>query len=261
MVSERWFVGIDLAWSARNPSGYAVLRGEGAGFEFVVAESVHDLEDMAQRIRALPGDWMVAIDAPLIVRNQEGMRSSDRELSALYRRFEAGALPTNLTLLGGVVRGGDLVRALAGDGLRVVGELPPARLRGRWAFESYPHAGMVELFGLDRTIKYKRGRVSQKRRGLAELTDLLRTRLAKLEPPLAIDDGLAALLDTNLADLRGSALKAQEDKLDALFCSYLAGYLWRWGRKRHRLLGSAPDGAVVVPRVRDDVAAVSLIDL
>ena len=54
-----------------------------------------------------------------------------------------GALPTNLTLLGGVVRGGVLVRALAGDGLRVVGELPPAKLRGRWAFESYPHAGMV----------------------------------------------------------------------------------------------------------------------
>ena len=144
-MSERWFVGIDLAWSARNPSGYAVLRGEGAGFEFVVAESVHDLDDIAQRIRALPGDWIVAIDAPLAL--PEGrccadsacacasagiMRVVDRACAAAgYRPFPT-LLPSmvGLTLRGialaalrsaHVVRGNQVVAFNRGEPARKTG--------------------------------------------------------------------------------------------------------------------------------------------
>ena len=251
--SGRWFVGVDLAWSERNRSGVAILRGERSGLELVRCGTADTIEAIADWIRPLPGDWWIAIDAPIVVNNRSGRRESDAEISRLYQRFDAGAHPTNLTILRNRVRGGELVRALSGEGVGVVDVLPRARARGRWAFEAYPHAGMVELFGLDRIVKYKRGRVAQRRAGQDELASLLRRRLPRLDPPLRLNAGLRRLLQKPPWELRGRTLKAREDELDAVFCAYLAAHLWAWGRPRQRLLGSAGDGVVVLPAIRTDV--------
>jgi predicted RNase H-like nuclease len=45
----------------------------------------------------------------------------------------------------------------------------------------------------------------------------------------------------------GLALTALEDQLDALVCAYLGAYWWYWGAARNKVLGSAPDGYMVVP--------------
>ena len=113
----------------------------------------------------------------------------------------------------------ELVAELQADGLCVVDALPRPRPSGRWAFETYPHAGMVELFGLDKTIKYKRGRVAEKRVGLQELSSRLRHSLPGLDPPLRMTQALQALLDQDVDVLHGRALKAHEDILDAVFCA------------------------------------------
>ena len=93
------FIGIDLAWSHRNPSGGAVIRdglllastGELGSDDEIVAFVKQWLPDGAPAV--------VAVDAPLRVPNLTGSRACDRELSAEWRRFEAGALPANRRLL------------------------------------------------------------------------------------------------------------------------------------------------------------------
>lgn len=250
---ERWFIGVDLAWSERNRSGVAILRGDRSGLEFVRSGTGGTIEEIVGWVRPLPGDWWIAIDAPLVVNNRCGRRASDAAISRLYQRFDAGAHPTNLTILRNRVRGGELVQALSADRVRIVDALPRAGARGRRAFEAYPHAGMVELFGLDRTVKYKRGRVAERRAGQDELVSLLRRRLPQLDPPLRLNADLSRLLRTPDPALRGGALKSREDELDAVFCAYLAAHLWAWGPSRQRLLGDPSDGVVVLPAVRADV--------
>ena len=122
-----------------------------------------------------------------------------------------------------------------------------------WAFETYPHPAMIELFGLDRIIKYKKGRAGQKREGLRTLARTLADHLPRLDPPLAMSDGLSSLLEDPLPALRGAALKAYENRLDALLSAYVAAHLWRWGAERNRHLGSRETGSIVLPAVRGDI--------
>ena len=253
---RRWFIGVDLAWSERNRSGVAVMRGDGSELELVHSGTADTIEAIADWIRPLAGDWWIAIDAPLVVNNRSGRRESDAAISRLYRRFDAGAHPTNLAILRGKVRGRELVEALSEEGVGIVDALPRARSKGRWAFEAYPHAGMVELFGLDRIVKYKRGAIAQRRAGQDQVASLLRTQLPTLDPPLRLNLAARRLLRKPRPELSGRALKAREDELDAVFCAYLAAHFWRWGRSRHRLQGVSDgpaNGAVVLPAVRADI--------
>jgi predicted RNase H-like nuclease len=100
---------------------------------------------------------------------------------------------------------------------------------------------MVELFSLEKIIKYKKGAVSAKRLGLEELRGRL-AGLTKAEPRIVMNDALKALLATDLEKLAGRALKNHEDILDALFCAYLAYYFWYWGWERNRLFGDYSGG-------------------
>ena len=48
-------------------------------------------------------------------------------------------------------------------------------------------------------------------------------------------------------------MKAHEDRLDALFCAYIAAHLWRWGVDRNRHLGTGETGSIVLPMIRTDI--------
>ena len=94
--------------------------------------------------------------------------------------------------------------------------------------EVYPHAAMVALFDLQKTIKYKqKWGVGQQRSGLSILRRYL-SNLACAEPPLLHNEQLSRLLAKDLMALRGRALKEYEDTLDALVCAYIAYYFWWW---------------------------------
>ncbi len=247
-MTERWFVGVDLAWSDRHESGVAVLRWSGSDLRFVSAEVLTPLEEIAARVRSLPGTLYLAIDAPLIVTNADGRRPVDGILSARYGRFDAGAHPTNLRILHHQIRGGELVRLLSDDGLRIADSTGRARrLDGRWAFETYPHAAMVELFGLDRIFKYKRGAVTTRRAEMERLSRCLCARFPRLDPALPVSADLEALLSVRPQSLRGAALKRHEDTLDGVFCAYLAAHHWYWGDERSRVLGDCQTGVVILP--------------
>ncbi len=250
-----WFVGVDLAWSDRNPSGVAILSG-GADrpLEYAGSETCGSTEEIAAPILALDGPVWVAIDAPLVVPNATGQRPVDRLVTRQYGRFHAGAYPANRRLLGDKIRAEQLVGLLEPRGVQQLDEvtLPPCA-SGSWAFETYPHPAMIELFGINRTIKYKKGAVLEKREGLRMLAASLAYHLPRLDPLLLRSPGLSSLLEDPSPAPRGTALKAYENRLDALLSAYVAAHVWRWGVERNRHLGNAATGSIVLPAVRGDI--------
>jgi predicted RNase H-like nuclease len=239
------FVGVDLAWGGRNPSGLAALDPEGR----VAAEGWATTDgEVAAFLAAHDRDGaVVALDAPLVVANPAGTRRAcEAELQRRYGGVGAGPYPSNLGLLGGRVRAMDLVRGSSQPYLTV----PRDRRRGTgwWAVEVFPHPAIVELGGLGRALRYKKGPPEARRAGLRTLA-LVLAGLAAADPPLRLDAG--GLLARELAALdgrRGRALKAVEDLADAHVCAYVALWWWWHGTAASLVAGDDATGAIVVPR-------------
>jgi predicted RNase H-like nuclease len=258
------FIGVDLAWSPRNPTGAAVLRGDAGGAELIDHALLGDNRSIVDYIARHAGDRpaIVAVDAPLCVPNEAGRRPGEAEIGRAFGRYQAGAHPANRRRLAfdGVVRGEALVAALAERGFThapevAAGGIPtpgpePAEGDGeapaRQVIEVFPHPAMVALFGLERTLKYKarpgRGadvRLAEWRRYQGYLD-----ALAQADPPLR---GQAALTAQDVAALRGRRLKDYEDQVDALMCAYIALYAFRWGAARCQVFGTFEGGYIFTP--------------
>lgn len=91
-------------------------------------------------------------------------------------------------------------------------------------------------------MKYKKGSVAQRRQGLDEYQSLLQRELPRLDPPLPPP------APTDVTALRGRALKALEDRLDALVCAAMAAVLAA-NPGACEILGTLAEGYVVVPRL------------
>lgn len=240
-------IGIDLAWSGRNPSGLALLDLEHASgrLRFVEAcclqtdeEIIAWIEERRRRTTVL------AIDAPLIAPNPAGTgRPCDRKITSVFGRYHAGTYPANAPKCARPI---GLRRKLQRLGFNPDPRLVPRRA-GRRQIEVYPHPAQVVLFGLERILKYKKGKLAARRRGLRRLTEHIRADLRRQRPRLVSNARLRRLLAPD-SILRGNALKAWEDKLDALFCGYLAAYYWWWGPRRCRVFGDVRRGYIVTPK-------------
>lgn len=242
-------IGIDLAWSPRNATGAAVLVGDAMAGRLVdsaVLQSNSAIVDYIVQHSKTPG-VLVAVDAPLRVPNERGRRPAEAELARVFARYEAGAHPANRALLtyDGELRGEALVAALAEHGFVEAASID-AGVVMRQVTEVYPHAAMIGLFGLTRTLKYK---VRPNRDRTAILAAWQRYQqylraLVTAEPALT---GHGPLLDQNVAELRGKRLKQYEDRVDALLCAYVALYAFRWGAARCRTFGTLEAGHIFVP--------------
>jgi predicted RNase H-like nuclease len=240
------FIGLDLAWSRRNSSAAVVLKaGNGQAHWIDHHEQLGDdaqvlsfLSDSAQH-----GPALVAIDAPLIVPNEQGARPVDREITRLFGRFGAGCYPANRCR--SCTRGEAIVDGLTRHGF-VQDPFVEQRTARRLVFEVYPHPATIALFELGQTLKYKArpGRtLDSRRQELSRLRDQL-LGLAHAEPALVSRDDVA---DRDLHALRGLNLKRYEDLLDAAVCAYIACYAWYWGPKGYRVYGDTCHGYILVP--------------
>ena len=247
--SDISFIGIDLAWSPRNRTGAAVVRGGAGGGTLVDSALLGGDPEIAAYVATWAGTGaaIVAVDGPLLVPNETGRRPGEAELSRAFGRYQAGAHPANRRRLAidGVVRGEALVATLAAHGFTYAPAIA-AGARAREVVEVYPHPAMVTIFELERTLKYKakpkRGageRLAEWRRYLAYLDGL-----ADADPPLR---GQSALTEQDVAALRGRRLKDFEDRVDALMCAYIGLYAFRWGAARCRVFGTSDGGSIFTP--------------
>lgn len=253
-MSGRRLIGIDLAWGEGNGSGCAELAWRGGELELVDLCWLRSMADIAEWIDPQRGEWVIAIDAPLVVLNAVGQRYAEAENNDRYRSFDAGALSSNLTdkTLGGKDhRGGRLWRMLEGCGGSLIehseGIRRESEIAERLVLETYPHPVMVELFGLERIFKYKKGQVHLRQAGQQELAEAIRRHLCSdaAKPRLSMNERLEGLLREPVPELRGGGLQERGDKLDAVVCAYVAAWVDRGAP--FRALGRLGEGVIIVP--------------
>ena len=104
------FVGIDLAWSTRNGSGISIIKGDKNKAEVVDAKVVYSDIEILNFVKdnVSNKEALIAIDAPLIVPNAEGRRNCEALVGKFFRKYDAGAHPSNRNRLSswtGTIRG------------------------------------------------------------------------------------------------------------------------------------------------------------
>jgi predicted RNase H-like nuclease len=243
------FIGIDLAWSRKNPTGAAIVRGDAHGGELIDTALLGGDDEIVDYTSAAAGAGpaIVAIDAPLVVPNTSGRRPGEHELGKIFAKHQAGAHPANrgLAVFRQGVRGEELVQRLEIHGFKHQATID-AGVKIRQVIEVYPHAAMVALFELDRTLKYKakpQRSIEARHAAWGEYQRYL-NELAECDPPLR---GQAQLTGLDVASLRGRRLKDYEDRVDALMCAYIALYAFRWGMARCRVFGALEEGYIFTP--------------
>ena len=243
------FVGLDLAWGQRKPTGVAVVDDAG---RLLSASAATDDASILAAIRPYTGgECVVGIDAPIVVTNPTGQRPAERALNADFARFQAGAHPANTGKpeFAHGTRAGRLAEDLQLD-------LDPHAAAPRRALEVYPHAATVALFRLGRTLKYKAkpGRsVAQLRAELLRLMEHIEG-LAGAEPALRVAEcgdwaGLRAAAEH--AE-RKSELRRVEDPVDAVLCAYVALFAER-RPDDVTVYGDVTTGCIVTPTLPSDL--------
>jgi len=242
------FIGLDLAWSAANCSGGAVIRESALRAWSGVLTDDDAIEAFIAEHMPTDAPLVIAVDAPLRVPNEHGRRRADHEVSLAWGRFQAGAYPANRALLarGGAVRSEVLAERLMQRFGCVACAPIPQHGPGRYLCEVFPHPAHVALFDLPHTLKYKR---KPRRTAATVAVEFARYQqalagLAAADPPLT---GQAALVAVDASMLRGRALQEFEETLDAVTCAYVACYAWHHGPARQRVYGSVDEGHILVP--------------
>jgi predicted RNase H-like nuclease len=239
--NKRRFLGLDLAWSARNPSGVAALDERGN-----VIDARADLGDDAAIVgwvrSHLAPTAVLGIDMPTIVRNDAGIRPCERELARDFRAFHAAPHPANRKRFPDGGRARAILDALAADGVVERLALPP-QIAGRYAFEVFPHPAHVRLFALPAIFRYKK----KSRPWPLVLAEWSRYRaalatLAHADPPLVLGQAVPLVA-------RQKGYKWFDDLLDAVTCAYVASFFWRWGTAapHARIYGDLTTGYIAIP--------------
>ncbi|MEM8637642.1 MAG: DUF429 domain-containing protein [Cyanobacteria bacterium P01_G01_bin.54] len=237
------FIGLDLGWSS-GASGLCSLALVGERLEWVSLCTRTTLSDIwqwldAQIAEAEPG--LVAVDAPTLIPNATGSRLCDRLAHRYFGRYHAGAYPANQSLPF-AQRTVGVGTTLEARGFRHAPAITPQQ-PGRYQIELFPHPATIHLFGLTRILKYKKGKLGDRKLALAKLYHHIVTVLPTLVPALVLPLPLPSEYNT----LTGKQLKTIEDQLDALLCAYVGAYWWWWGVERNWVLGDAQTGYIVVP--------------
>ena len=246
------FVGLDLAWKATNESGICWLEGKSPETLKCtrIEAAAQPIDDLADEIAAVDGTVIVTIDAPVLcspytdpppsavqLNGDVAIDSSapltrprwvDPEIGRRFGRYKVFAYPARAAVAKGWMAGIELGRALRARGFALDPEA--LRVRGdqcRVALEVYPHTIHVRLFELDERLRYKKGRVVDRKQAMKAYQQYLR-KMAEREAPDILHNGRVqdALAPETAEMARGKALKRLEDTLDGLTCALAAWLAW-----------------------------------
>ncbi|WP_114435546.1 DUF429 domain-containing protein [Marinobacter nauticus] len=178
--------------------------------------------------------------APLIIRNQTGQRECERAVGSEYGARHASCHTSNLTKF----PDSDAVllsKRLVDEGFTHLGSTSEC-----WQIECYPHPALIELFELPMRLPYKRGRVGEKRSGQTTLAQLLSSFKGAGHLILEVPEKFRHYFNPEHIDqLKGKALKHNEDVLDSVICLVVAAF-YQLG-VQDRVFGSVEDGYIYVP--------------
>jgi predicted RNase H-like nuclease len=240
------FVGLDLAWGEKNNTGIAVVDSDG---RLLHVGAGHDDESIEATVEPyVSDDCLVAIDAPLIVRNPAGARPCETALNRDFHAFEAGAHPANTENPAfNSPRGARIANALTLD-------MNPVSTSTRRAIEVYPHPATIALFGLEKTLKYKKGTFETRQHELLQLMTLIEG-LDKASPRLRVNHNVSwvELRKRVEAATRPVQLDRDEDPVDAVVCAYVALF-WYHRPEDVTVYGDFATGYIVTPTLPPDAA-------
>jgi predicted RNase H-like nuclease len=253
------FIGIDLGWSS-GASGLCCLNWQNNQLELIECDRQQFLNDILTWLdtQISPTEpAIIAVDAPTIIANLTGMREADKLTHKHFGRYHAGCYPANLSrpFAQKTVEFGLCLEARG----FVHAPIIEAQKLGRYQIEVFPHPATINLFKLDKIIKYKKGKLAERQLELMKLCQYIIDILPNLEPSLNLANSQtknprssAFICSSNLPEIPTSiaTLKALEDQLDALLCAYIGAHWWYWGRDRNLVLGDRTTGYIVIPQVR-----------
>lgn len=237
----RVVLGIDAAWTAKEPSGVALIADAGFGWalhasassylDFVQPPdrslgmvrprgSIADAAALLNFSRGLVGHPVdiVAVDMPLSVERITARRVSDNKVSSAYGARQCG------THTPSAARPGQISDNLRQDFDALGYHLVTTEVRGSGLLEVYPHPALVELMDAPKRLPYKHGKirnywpcetVPQRR---AKLFKVWRSILDHLDSEVS---GVADSIQVPPDDATGYLLKAFEDQLDAVVCAWV----------------------------------------
>lgn len=240
------FIGIDLGWRSQ-PSGLCCFEGKDNQLQLLDLDRKDAIADILTWINTWvsptePG--IIAVDAPTLIPNVTGTRLPDKLTHKYFGKYHAGCYPANQSLAF-AQRTVNFGLELETRGFTHAPKID-AQIPGRYQIEVYPHPAIVNLFNLNRILKYKKGSLNERRLELIKLHDYILNILPILEPSLRSLQ-LCASFPT-VIPATGEALKATEDKLDSIICAYVAAHWWYWGLERNIVLGDRTTGYIVVPK-------------
>lgn len=244
------FIGLDLAWTTKNESGICWLEGDSrenlrcTRLEAAACSTQH----LADEVAAVQGPVIATIDAPLLYSSQ---RKAESKIARMFGKYKAAAYHPSLAVSQGYTAGIDLAKALKARGFT----LDPERIldgnkASRTALEVFPHTIHVRLFNLDERLKYKKGRVADKKAGLLQYQWHLETLIEDVAPNVRESAEVrCALLPETAVQAKGKSLKRLDDTLDGLTCALAAWLIWR-EPDRWEMIGDL-NGYIVAPKPQD----------
>ena len=243
------FIGVDFGWTS-GASGLCCLVLQGNKLAILDITTVLKVDDILAWIDfwvSPQASGLIAVDAPTIINNQTGMRLADKLTHKYFGRYHAGCYPANLNL-GFSDRTIGFSQSLIGKNFHHAPTITPQKL-GRYQIEVFPHPATINLFGLDKILKYKKGKIAERQLELNKLWSYITQVLPQLEP--ALDLSTITKIPAVPNKSTGKELKTIEDKLDSLLCAYIAAYWWYWGEAKNMVLGDLDNGYIIIPQSKD----------
>ena len=231
-------VGIDLAWNTNARTGLAVVDGSGALVESASVRTDEEIDAWLARYAAALIN--VAIDAPLIVSNETGMRPAEKLIGAVFGRYDASCYPANTST---AYMNPPRATTLA---LRHGWNVDPAHVgspAGPTCIEVYPHPATIGLFNLGRSLKYKGGDLTTRQAAFNVLLDHIES-LPVLT--LATNERWVEIRDVAGNSPRQFQLDRIEDEVDGILCAHLA-WLWHTEGSALHVYGDLETGYIVAP--------------
>ncbi|MFM2061740.1 MAG: hypothetical protein RLZZ507_1410 [Cyanobacteriota bacterium] len=243
------FIGIDLGWKSQ-PSGLCCLELKDGKLQLLDLDrqdAIADILTWIEKIVQPEEPAIIAVDAPTLIPNPTGSRLPDKLSHKYFGKYHAGCYPANQNLAF-AERTINFGLELESRGFVHAPSIEPQK-PGRYQIEVFPHPAIVNLFQLERILKYKKGKIQERRLELTKLYNYILNILPAISPPLR-SLRLCGSFPSEIPNT-GRQLKETEDKLDSLICAYVGAYWWFWGTEKNLVLGDANTGYIVVPERLD----------